>query len=79
MIYTRVVTKRLVEIDDDLLARAKGAAGTETIKATVEVALRRLADQESTLRHVRRLRRRGALDLARIEQSRVPRGAARDE
>ena len=79
-VYTRsIVTKRLVEIDDDLLARAKGAAGTETIKATVELALRRLADQESVLRHIRRLRRRGALDLARIEQSRAPRGTTKHE
>lgn len=73
------VTKRLVEIDDDLLARAKEAAGAETIKATVETALRRLADQETVLRHLRRLRRPGALDLDRIEQARRPRGSMKNE
>jgi Arc/MetJ family transcription regulator len=30
------MTKRLVEIDDDLLRRARNSAGTDTIKATVE-------------------------------------------
>ena len=69
----RRMTKRLVEIDDDLLARARSAAGTETIKATVEIALRRLADEETILRHVRRLRRKGALDLGLIEKARIPR------
>lgn len=68
-----MMTKRLVEIDDELLARAKSAAGTGTIKATVEIALRRLADEETVLRHVRRLRRAGALDLAVIEKARSPR------
>ncbi len=73
------VTKRLVDIDDDLLARARSAAGTETIRATVEAGLRRLADQELALRHVRRLRRRGTLDLQRIEASRAPRGTIERE
>jgi Arc/MetJ family transcription regulator len=68
------VTKRLVEIDDDLLERARGAAGTRTIKDTVHTALLRLADDERVLAHVRRLRGAGgALDLARIERARRPR------
>ena len=67
------MTKRLVDIDDDLLARARSAAGVGTIKATVETALRRLADEETILAHVRRLRRRGALDLALVEKARAPR------
>jgi Arc/MetJ family transcription regulator len=53
------VAKRLVDIDDELLDRARRAAGTPTIKATVEAGLRRLVDSELTERHVRRLRRRG--------------------
>jgi Arc/MetJ family transcription regulator len=73
------MTKRLVDIDDELLARARNVAGTETIKSTVETALRRLADQEVALRHVRRLRRRGSLDLRRIEMGRAPRGTVADE
>jgi Arc/MetJ family transcription regulator len=67
------MTKRLVEIDDELLDAARRAAGTETIKATVEIALRGLVDRESALRHVDRLRRPGALDLTRIEEARTPR------
>ena len=34
------MTRRLVGIDDDLLAIAQGALGTKTIKATVNEALR---------------------------------------
>jgi Arc/MetJ family transcription regulator len=33
------VTKRLVDIDDDLLEKARQAQGTSTIKDTVETAL----------------------------------------
>jgi len=34
-----------IEIDEELLARAKRALGRRTIRATVEEALRRAADQ----------------------------------
>jgi Arc/MetJ family transcription regulator len=67
------MTKRLVEIDDQLLARARGAAGTTTIKETVHVALERLADDETVLRHIERLRRPGALDPVAVEEARRPR------
>ena len=67
------MTKRLVEIDDELLDRARAAAGTETIKATVDTALRRLVDHQTALRHVARLRGKGALDLSLIEEARRPR------
>jgi len=40
LIYIGKVTKRLVEIDDDILAAARAALGTPTIRATVEEALR---------------------------------------
>jgi len=71
--YTGSMTKRLVEIDDDLLERARAAAGAETIKATVETALQRLVDRETAVRHVSRLRKKGALDVARLEEARRPR------
>jgi len=67
--------KRLVDIDDDLLQRARSIAGTDTIKDTVNAALRRLVDEETVLRHVERLRGSGAIDLARIEEARQPRTA----
>lgn len=67
--------KRLVDIDDDLLERARSIAGTDTIKDTVDAALRRLVDDERVLRHIERLRGSGALDLAKIEAARRPRTA----
>ena len=71
--YTADVTKRLVEIDDQLLARARTVAGTDTIKATVETALKSLVDQDTSLRHVARLREPGSLDIDRITEARRPR------
>jgi Arc/MetJ family transcription regulator len=71
----RHVLKRLVDIDDDLLERARSVAGTGTIKDTVHAALERLIDDERVRRHVERLRGSGALDLARIEEARRPRAA----
>jgi len=68
------MTKRLVDIDDRLLERARGVAGTKTIKETVNSALKRLVDDERVLRHVERLRGEGGLDLARVEEARRPRG-----
>jgi Arc/MetJ family transcription regulator len=69
------MAKRLVEIDDDLLERARSIARTGTIKETVNAALQRLVDDERVMRHVERLRGPGALDLARIEEARRPRTA----
>ena len=67
--------KRLVDIDDDLLERARSIAGTRTIKDTVNAALQRLVDDERVLRHIERLRGSGALDLAKVEEARRPRTA----
>ncbi len=67
------MAKRLVEIDNDLLERARSIAGSGTIKETVNAALQRLVDDERVMRHVERLRGSGALDLARIEEARRPR------
>jgi len=67
------MAKRLVDIDDDLLERARSIAGTGTIKETVNVALQRLADDEKVVRHIERLRGTGALDPARVEEARRPR------
>jgi Arc/MetJ family transcription regulator len=76
-VYTGSVAKRLVDIDDDLLTRARRAAGTPTIKATVEAGLRRLVNSELTERHVRRLRGRGGLNLRLVEEARAPRRPGR--
>jgi Arc/MetJ family transcription regulator len=45
-----------IEIDEELLARAKRALGSPTTRATVEEALRRAADQAETEFEERRAR-----------------------
>lgn len=67
------MTKRLVDIDDDLLDSARARAGTKTIKATVEAGLRRLMEDDLGVRHVRRLRKPGALSRRAVEEARQPR------
>lgn len=66
------MTKRLIEIDDQLLEQARSAAGAKTMKETVEVALRRLAAQDAVVRHVERLRLT-SLDPAAVDQARQSR------
>ena len=66
------MTKRLIDIDDELLEEARRASGEDTIRATVELALRRLVDRQTAIDHVRRLRGQGALDLSRVEEARRP-------
>lgn len=51
-----MVTKRLIDIDDDLLEAAREYADAETIRGTVEEALKRLVRIESTRRHIEELR-----------------------
>jgi Arc/MetJ family transcription regulator len=70
------VTKHLVDIDDQLLERARSAAGTTTIKGTVETALRQLAHDDVVVEHVRRLRRGPVLDVAALDEARRPRPAS---
>jgi Arc/MetJ family transcription regulator len=41
--YTAVVTKHLVDIDDDALGAARARLGTDTIKDTVNEALRQVS------------------------------------
>jgi len=67
------MTKRLVEIDDALLVRARAVAGTDTIKATVECALQSLVDRDTALAHIARLRSPEALDADHLEDARTPR------
>lgn len=54
-IYSKAVTKRLVDIDDDLLARVRELIGVATVKETVNTALRHLLDTELRRQHLRRL------------------------
>jgi Arc/MetJ family transcription regulator len=66
------VTKRLVDIDDGVLERARAASGAHTIKETVDLALRSLVDDALIRVHVDRLRRE-PLDVAATDEARRPR------
>jgi len=48
-----MIRRTTIEIDEDLLSRAKRALGSGTTRATVEEALRRAADQAEDA-HARR-------------------------
>ena len=57
------MTKRLVDIDDGLLDRARELIGAATIKETVNTSLRELIDAELRRRHLRRLVTGSGIDL----------------
>jgi|SaaInlV_200m_DNA_5_1039737.scaffolds.fasta_scaffold00735_4 Arc/MetJ family transcription regulator len=61
-VYTHKVTKRLIDIDDELLAEARAILETNTMKDTVNAALERISDMEVWRRHAIRLSTEG-LDL----------------
>ena len=58
------MTKRLVDIDDDLLQQVREMTGAATMKEAVNGALQHLVDFERRLEHVRRLMTLEGLDLA---------------
>jgi Arc/MetJ family transcription regulator len=59
----RLVSKRLVDIDDELLQDATDVLGTETMKQTVNRALEEVVRASRRRRHADRLARRQGLDL----------------
>ena len=59
-----VVTKRLVDIDDDLLEQVRQMTGAATMKEAVNAALQHVVDTELRIRHAQRLRSMEGLDLA---------------
>jgi Arc/MetJ family transcription regulator len=69
-----LVTKRLVDIDDDLLDEAKNVLGASTMKETVNRALREVVLVERRRRHAARLSAMNGLDL---DKPRVMAGAWR--
>ncbi|MBL8918349.1 MAG: hypothetical protein JNJ54_05775 [Myxococcaceae bacterium] len=71
------MTKRLVDIDPELLERARAVAGTRTIKATVEFALKRVANDELLRRHLASFKTPGNFSLKALEQARSPRRGPR--
>ena len=60
----RDVTKRLVDIDDDLLEQVREMTGAATMEEAVNAALRHVVDFDLRLRHVRRLLTLDGIDLA---------------
>ena len=67
------MTKRLIEIDDDLLERARNASRASTIKETVEIALQKLVDDNPAKRHLETLLSLQPFDLELLEEARRPR------
>ena len=58
------MTKRLIDIDDDLLEEVRSLIGASTMKEAVNRALRHVVDFELRLQHVRRLVTMEGTDLA---------------
>ena len=69
------VTKRLIDIDDDLLARARAALGAATMKETVNRALTEVVKAELRRRHADRLATMRGMDL---DDPEIMKGARRD-
>lgn len=70
--YTRSVTKRLVDVDDDKLDEVRTLLGTSTMKATVNGALEEvlaLAARRRALLDIEVVA--GSADLARDDQRRA--------
>ena len=51
LVYTDLVTKRLIDVDDKALDAARAGLGTRTIKDTVNEALRRAAAARESQLH----------------------------
>jgi Arc/MetJ family transcription regulator len=56
-----MIKRTTIEIDEELLARAKRALGNSTTRATVEEALRRAAEQAEDEQEERKARLRAFL------------------
>ncbi len=65
------MTKRLVDIDDELIAEARRLTGAATMKETVNTALQELIDAELRRRHLLRLETGEGIDLADDETMRA--------
>ena len=58
------MTKRLVDIDDQLLDEVRMLSGARTMKEAVNAALRQFIDSELRRRHLRRLESGDGIDLS---------------
>ena len=57
------MTKRLIDIDDDLLEEVRDLIGASTMKEAVNGALQHVVDFDLRVRHVQRLRSMEGIDL----------------
>ena len=57
-----LMTKRLVDIDDDLLEEVRSLTGASTMKEAVNGALQHVVDFGLRVRHVQRLRSMEGID-----------------
>ena len=64
-IYSEPMTKRLVDIDDDLLEEATSVLGASTMKETVNRSLEAVVVAARRRRHADRLEAMQNLDLAK--------------
>ena len=62
-IYSGPMSKRLVDIDDELLAEATAVLGTATMKETVNRSLESVVQAARRRRHAERLEAMADLDL----------------
>jgi Arc/MetJ family transcription regulator len=68
-----VMTKHLVDIDDQLLARAQALTG-DTIRGTVDAALKKLTNDELLRQHIAWLRDpNNGVDASLLDKIRAPR------
>ncbi|WP_419552365.1 type II toxin-antitoxin system VapB family antitoxin [Candidatus Poriferisodalis sp.] len=58
------MTKRLVDIDDELLEQARRITGALTMKDTVNAALKHTVDAELRMKHAHRIAGRHGTDIA---------------
>ena len=63
-IYIEAVTKRLIDLDDELLAAAQRELGTAGISDTVRAALTQAAARSARARQIEWLQGGGMADLA---------------
>ena len=62
-VYTRSITKRLIDIDDAALEQARELLGGATIKDTVNTALREYSDRDARMRLFAHIQQLAAEDL----------------
>ena len=73
--YTAAVTKRLIDLDDQVLEHARELLAGATIKDTVNTVLREFCDRDTRARLFAHIQQLAAGDLGDPE---VMRGAQRD-